>query len=203
MKKRQLLLSTAAILTFGIAAQAADTERLKAGDSVPDTQVHDAEGKSLTLHEALGSKPAVVVFYRGAWCPYCVKHLDALSGAEQEIKDLGYQLIAISVDQPSKLREMPAVAALDYTLLSDSSTDAAEAFGIAFKVDDATVKKYKEKFKIDLEAASGQTHHRLPHPAVYVIDAKGLIQFAHVNENYRERLAPEKVLEAAKKGAAQ
>ncbi len=201
MKKRHLLLSVAALVSHGIATQAADTERLKAGDGIPEVKVHDADGKSMTLRESLGSKPAVIVFYRGAWCPYCVKHLDALSGAEQDIKALGYQLIAISVDQPSKLREMPAVAALDYTLLSDSSTDAAEAFGIAFKVDDATVKKYKEKFKIDLEAASGQTHHRLPHPAVYVVDSEGVIQFAHVNENYRERLDPEKILEAARKVA--
>ena len=198
MNKRHLLLSTAAILTFGIATQAADTERLKAGDTVPATEVHTADGNSLTLQKALGDKPAVIVFYRGAWCPHCVKHLDALSGAEQELKDLGYQLIAISVDQPSKLREMPALAALDYTLLSDSSTDTAEAFGIAYKVDDATVKKYKEKFKIDLEASSGQTHHKLPHPSVYVVDSEGVIQFAHVNENIRERLAPEKILDAAK-----
>lgn len=201
MTAHHLLVSAIACLALNIATQAADTERAKAGDAVPDVEVHDADGRSLSLQEALGSKPAVIVFYRGAWCPYCAKHLDALSGAEQGIKDLGYQLIAISADQPSKLREMPAVAALDYTLLSDSSTAAAEAFGIAFKVDHATVKKYKEKYKIDLEAASGETHHRLPHPAVFIVDAKGVIQFAHINENYRERLAPDKVLEAAKTAA--
>ena len=201
---KPLILSAAALLILGIVAQAsADTERLKAGDTLPEVTVQDAGGKSVTLQQAVNSKPAVIVFYRGAWCPYCAKHLDALSGAEQDIKDLGYQLIAISVDQPSKLREMPAIAALDYTLLSDSSTDAAEAFGIAYQVDDATVKKYKEKFKIDLEAASGQTHHRLPHPAVYIVDKSGVIKFAHVNENYRERLAPEKVLAAVKQAAAE
>ena len=37
---------------------------------------------------------------------------------------------------------------------------AARAYGVAFRVDDATAARYKG-FGIDLEAASGETHHEL------------------------------------------
>jgi peroxiredoxin len=74
----------------------------------------------------------------------------------------------------------------------------AKGFGITFKVSDEIVSKYKNQYQIDLEASSGQTHHLLPHPAVFIVDTKGVIQFAHVNEDYKIRLEPQKILEAAK-----
>lgn len=52
--------------------------------------------------------------------------------------------------------------------------------------------------RIDLEAASGRTHHLLPHPAVFVADTGGTIRFAHVNPDYKVRLEPKSILEAAK-----
>jgi peroxiredoxin len=64
-------------------------------------------------------------------------------------------------------------------------------------VDDATVEKYKS-YKLDLDAAAGRNHHLLPHPAVFVVNTNGVIRFAHVDSNYKVRLAPAKTLEAAR-----
>lgn len=83
-------------------------------------------------------------------------------------------------------------------MLSDSEA-VAKAFGIAFQVEDDLVKKYKDSYKIDLEAASGQTHHILPHPAVYVVNRAGKIQFAYGNPDYKVRLEPAKILEQVRK----
>ncbi len=56
--------------------------------------------------------------------------------------------------------------------------------------------------EIKLHAAlDGKTHHLLPHPAVFVVDAKGAIRFAHVNPDYRQRLDPQAILKAARSGA--
>ena len=63
-------------------------------------------------------------------------------------------------------------------------------------MDDATVEKYKG-YGINLEAASGKDHHILPHPAVFVADTGGKIRFAHVNSDYKVRLEPKRILEAA------
>jgi peroxiredoxin len=82
-------------------------------------------------------------------------------------------------------------------LLSDAQMNAARAFGIAFRVDDATVQKYKE-YNIDLEAASGATHHELPVPAVFIIDRNGVIRFAHWDPDYKVRMKGEEILAAAR-----
>ena len=169
---------------------------LKAGQSVPDVSLRTEEGKTVRLRELVSKKPAVLIFYRGGWCPFCTRHLEALADIEKDLNKAGAQLLAISMDQPSKLKATPHRDKLGYQLLSDSDAAAAKAFGIAFRVDDATVEKYKG-YGINLETASGKDHHLLPHPAVFVTDTTGKIRFAHVNPDYKVRLKPAKILEAA------
>ncbi len=172
-------------------------EPLTTGARLPDVTVRTEKDVPIKLAAALKSQPAVLIFYRGGWCPYCTKHLSAMMGIEEKIRSEGYAIYAISTDQPAKLAATPGRENLHYTLLSDSKMDAANAFGITFTVSDETLEKYKG-YNIDLEAASGEKHHMLPHPAVYIVDREGIIRFAHVNEDYKQRLEPEKVLAAAK-----
>lgn len=196
MTTKLLLISAILVLPLSLMAQTPFTP-LKAGASVPDVTLKMDAGKTVSLRKMVSEKPAVLIFYRGGWCPYCTKHLSAVMDIEAAVLDAGYQILAISPDQPAKLAETPDREKLGFTLLSDSLMDASKGFGIAFEVDAATREKYKE-YGIDLEKASGQSHYLLPHPAVYVVGTDGVIRFAHVNEDYKVRLEPEKILEAVK-----
>jgi peroxiredoxin len=197
------IISLAALfLSFSLGVVAAETVPLKVGDSVPAVVVQTVEGADVTLPEVLAGQPSVVIFYRGGWCPYCVRHLAALAEVEADLLAAGYKLVALSPDRPAKLREKPALEKLNYTLLSDSPATAARAFGLAFQVPDELVAKYKNEYKIDLEGDSGQTHHLLPHPAVFIVDAGGVIRFVHFDPDYRVRLTPEKILAAARAAAS-
>lgn len=178
-------------------AAAPTTKPLVPGDAVPDVALRTEEDKEVKLRQLVSAKPTVLIFYRGGWCPFCNRHLKELAGIEKDLDKAGAQLLAISMDQPAELRATPNRDQLGYCLLSDSDAAAAQAFGIAFKVADATVERYKG-FKIDIDAASGRSHHLLPHPAVFVVDPKGVIRFAHVNTDYKVRLAPAKILEAVR-----
>lgn len=173
------------------------TNPLKVGDSIPDVELRTEDGKEVKLRVLASEKPSVLIFYRGGWCPYCMKHLQALAGIEKDLLDAGVQVLAISMDQPAKLRETPNRNKLGYRLFSDSDAAAIKAFGIAFEVDDATLEKYKT-YKVDLDAASGRNHHLLPHPSVFVVSTDGVIRFAHVNADYKARLEPAKILEAVR-----
>lgn len=42
-----------------------------AGMTMPDGDLLDVDGRHTSLTEAHDGQTAVVVFYRGAWCPYC------------------------------------------------------------------------------------------------------------------------------------
>ncbi len=109
------------------------------------------------------------------------------------LRELGYQIVAISADKPERLQETITKYRLGFTLLFDSGLVASQGFGIAFHVvgrDDAYYTK--------LENASGETHYMLPVPAVFIVGTDGIIKFQYVDPNYRVRLDPELLIAAAK-----
>ena len=106
-------------------------------------------------------------------------------------------MIALSADRPEKMVKSLEVSDLGYTLYSDSSLDAARAFGIAFQVDEATVETYRG-YGIDLEDASGRDHHQLPVPSVFLVEAGGTIRWVYSNPDYEVRPENAALLEAAR-----
>jgi peroxiredoxin len=120
-----------------------------------------------------------------------------LRDIESQLADLGYQTIGISTDRPAKVRETMERHKIHFTLLSDSRMSAARAFRIAYRVDDATLKLLAQH-GTDLEAASGEKHHELPVPAVFVVGTNGVIQFEYVHPDYSVRVHPDLLLAAAR-----
>ena len=167
------------------------------GNALPDVELRTLEGAPIALKDAIGGKPAALVFYRGGWCPYCNLQLSGLRLIRKDLDALGFQLIAISPDTPAELKKTLDKEALDYRLLSDSSAAAMRAFGVGYEVDAETLKKLSG-YGIDLEKASGERHHVLPVPSVYLVDAKGTLQFSYVHPDYTVRLPEEVVLAAAR-----
>jgi len=178
-----------------IPVNASNVQPLLIGEFVPDLPLTDVEGKKITLMELTAGKLSVIVFYRGGWCPFCSAHLVELAALEEDLYALGYQLLAISPDQPEFLRQSLEEQELNYALLSDSSMQVAQAFGVAFQVDNETVQSLKEG-GMDIVERSGYDHQLLPVPAVFISDTDGKILFQYVNPNYRERISGE-ILTAA------
>jgi peroxiredoxin len=193
-----LLLSLAAWLPSAhaqIADSAQAVRPLLVGSAVPAVELTELSGQPTTLARVLGGKPSVLVFYRGGWCPFCNLQLSELRKLDPDLKQHGFQLIGVSPDRPEALNKTLESGDIDFTLVSDSRALALQAFGIAFRVDDATFKKLHE-YGVDLEQTSGETHHTLPVPSVFVVDAAGVIQFAYVNPDYRTRV-PLRLVRAA------
>lgn len=180
-----------------LAASAAEVRPLLLGSAMPDVALQAVDGKPVSLKRQVDGKPAILVFYRGGWCPYCNLQLSELRLITKDAEALGYQMIAISPDRPEELARTLTKDKLDYTLLSDAKADALRAFGIGFRVDDATIKQYLG-YGIDLEKASGQSHHALPVPSVFIVDANGILQFSYTHPDYKVRVPGSVVMAAAK-----
>lgn len=180
-----------------IAADASGASGLDAGVAAPVAPLRTVDGAEFDLAATYADGPVVLVFYRGGWCPYCTKHLRELGAMEASLRERGFTILAVSPDRPEKLQATRDEHAVGFTLLSDQDLALARAFGLAFRVDDETVRRY-EGFGIDLQAASGRDHQSLPVPAVYLIDRDGIIRFAHSDPDYRARLD-----EAALRAAAE
>ena len=178
-----------------------DVTPLLPGMKIPAFSAQTPDGKTVEFNPENLNKPFVLTFYRGGWCPYCNAHLGEMRTMEKTLTDMGFDVYFISPDSPehlvNSLKQQDLKGQIDHQLLSDADMSVSKAFKIAFKVDDATVEKYKQ-WNIDLEKASGHDHHLLPAPATFVVGTDGVIQFQYVNPDYKIRLAPD-VLHAVAK----
>ena len=179
-------------------AQADQTQSLKVGEKIPDVVVTSITNKKFSLLNIVSQKPTLLIFYRGGWCPYCNVHLGQIQEAEKKFLNLGIQIMAISPDKVSEMVQTVDKHSLNFPLFSDSTMAAAKAFGLAFQVDTATLELYK-KYDINLTRSSGMAHNQLPVPAAFLIDKKGVVQFAYANAEYKTRIDIKNLLAEALK----
>ena len=191
----------AAVQGAQAAASAAEVLPLKEGQSAPTQTLRRPDGEAVDLAKVYAAKPSILIFYRGGWCPYCNTHLMDMVQAEPKLVAMGYQVLAVSPDSPAALKTNIDKNQFSYQILSDSDMALAKGFGLAFKVDDATLAKLGS-YNIDLERASGKDHHLLPVPAVYIVDTQGIIRFAHSDPDYTKRMPTDQLLETARRVAA-
>lgn len=184
--------------TIKIAASAEDVKPLLNGQQVPDAAFQTVEGKTVELQQLMRVKPTVFIFYRGGWCPYCSAQLAGLRDVEKKLIDLGYQIVAISPDSPERIQEQSLKTDFDVQLMSDNEFNVTTEFGLGFFLDSKTANRYRNKMGIEFVDIEGTSKVALPVPAVYIADTSGLIHFQYVNPNFRVRIDPELIYQAAK-----
>ena len=208
LNRPTLLVKSVCVLALGASVAIAASQRtaaptaaaavpLKVGSVAPDAVLRTVDGKTRHLKGILRAKPTVLIFYRGGWCPFCNRQLADIQTVEGKLQALGFQLIAISPDKPEELVKTKTAHDLTYQLFSDSKAEALRSYGVAFRVDDATFTKYRDQYHLDLERSSGETHHILPVPSVFIVDRKGKIVFVHSNPDYKVRMDGNELLAAA------
>ena len=172
---------------------------LQVGQSAPDFTLSDAFGKEVSLKRLRATGPVVISFYRGEWCPFCNITLRGLQQALPEMKALGATLVAISPEKPEHGMVASEKSNLTFPVLSDVGNQVARQFRIVFRVGEPLKEFSRNVFKNDLALRNGDDSYELPVPATYVIDATGVIRFAHVDVDYMlGRAEPEAVLSALK-----
>ena len=181
----------AAALTAEEAASAA----LGVGDTVPDFELPDAMGRTVSLSEMLRSGPVVLTFYRGSWCPYCNTELRALQAALPDVEAARARMIAVSPQTPDSSMTIVDRQNLTFPVLSDAGNRVARTFGLVFRVDDETREKYRG-FGVDLARSNGDDSWELPVPATYVIAPDRTITYAFVEADYKKRAVPADVVAA-------
>jgi peroxiredoxin len=101
---------------------------LSPGDSFPALTLTPPGGPALTLPDALAGEFGVVLFFRGAWCPYCNAQLRAFQRACDSLEHTGIKVVALSVDNEPTTAELIAKHGLTFPV--GHSADAAAVAGL-------------------------------------------------------------------------
>jgi peroxiredoxin len=167
--------------------QGIPADSIKAGDVLEPFTLADANGAPVSLHEIVESGPAVIVFYRGGWCPYCNL---ALRTYQQELLPqlgaFGARLVAVSPQSPDESLSTVEKAALEFTVLSDPASRLADRIGVAFEPAD-DVLAAQRTLGLDLSKVNAEGAIRLPRPTVLIVDQDRTVRFVDVQPDYTTR----------------
>jgi peroxiredoxin len=166
------------------------------GDTLDSFMLKDATDTPVTLDQLVASGPAVIVFYRGGWCPYCNL---ALRTYQQDLlprlSAFSASLVAISPQTPDESLSTAEKAKLDFTVLSDPGSRLARQVGIVFQQAD-DVLAAQRKLGLDLAQVNAEGSTQLPRPTVLVVDQDRTVRFVDVQPDYTARTEVADILAA-------
>jgi peroxiredoxin len=169
---------------------------IAAGAQLPDAELLDPHGDPVKLSNALAARPAVIVFYRGAWCPYCNIALRTYqSELVPELDRRGVALLAVSPQKPDQALSMREKHDLAYTVLSDPGNVLASAVGIV-TAPSAEVRDAQLQLGLDLTAVNADGTVAIPIATTLIVDSHQVVQWLDVHPNYAARSEPTAILAA-------
>ncbi len=164
---------------------------LKVGQQAPALSGNDHNGNPISLPKLLAKGKVVVMFYRGAWCPYCNKYMSQLEEALPEFEKKGVRVIAITPEPEEAIGKAVEKTKASFSIIYDKDRQIMKDWNVLYTMTTPNQQKYKG-YGLDLAKIQGDW--QLPVPATYVIDQSGKITFVHFDENYKERAAIKDIL---------
>jgi len=181
----------AALIAAGVPAGA-----VSAGDALTPFALPDATGKTRTLGELTADGPAVLVFYRGGWCPYCNLALRTYQRELlPELDAYSARLVAISPETPDASLTTQEKAGLAYTVLSDAGGELASSLGITFEPSEEGLAAQR-KLGVDIRDTRADAATALPMPTVLIVDGDHVVRFVDIRPDYTGRTEVSEILDA-------
>lgn len=162
---------------------------LHAGDSAPAFRLPDPDGNKVSFHDLLDRGPAIIVFYRGRWCPYCNVDLRAIQAAAADLRASGGSIIAVSQQSAQESRATERMNGLSFPSLVDRGGKVARAFGLRWKLS-AELRAAQVECGVDLALLNGEKSWTLTMPARYIVAPSGTIEYADISADFTSRGEP-------------
>lgn len=103
-------------------------EMIKIGDKMPDFEVKDQNGKTVSSKDMLGKK-TIIYFYPKDNTSGCTAEACNLRDNHEALIARGYNVIGVSKDSVASHKKFIEKYELPFTLLADTSTEMLQAFG--------------------------------------------------------------------------
>jgi peroxiredoxin len=147
------------------------------GETAPDFTLTDAEGTTRRLSDHAGEW-VVLKFYRGYWCPYCVRDLHDWETMLNDLAARQTRMVAISPDRVDELREFQSKVGLKMTLLADP--------------DNQVIRRYNLQNR-NFTPRRGPIRE-LVIPATMLIDDRGIVRWMDQATDFRIRRSAQEVM---------
>lgn len=159
--------------------------QLRPGKPLPDFRAVDEQGdpvRSVELHGA----PAVLLFVRGNWCPFCSRQVSNLTEHYRDIIDLGARLILVTPKPLETTRRVAEFFKVEFDFWLDDELAVTRRLGLLH--DGGVPKDYDREYGSDTVW-----------PTALVVDAAGIIRYTNLSKHISDRPDPKILLREIQK----
>ena len=168
------------------------------GDILPTFMLPDENGRLVSLTSLLAQGPVAVMFFRGHWCPYCRLNVRAVIAAQDRIKALGAQTIAIMPETQEFTGKFKTDSGAPFPVLTDLDNGYALSLNLAIWLGSEIQRLLSYQ---DLANFHGNDGWVLPIPATFVVGQDGVVKARFVDPDFRRRMEIEDLLAALQSAA--
>ena len=104
-------------------------DNLREGEQLPDFSAVHEDGSTVRSSDLRG-KPAVILFVRGNWCPFCSKQVEDITSHYKEINALGAALIFVTPKPLDTTRRVAEFFKVEFEFWLDESLEIAKSLGL-------------------------------------------------------------------------
>lgn len=174
------LVVTAAYLFYRSRSGRPVPEAIRSGRHLPDFRAVDEQGNPLQSTDLQGT-PAVIIFVRGNWCPFCDRQVKNLTAYYKQIVDLGAKIIFVTPKPLETTRRVAEFFEVEFDFWLDESLAATRQLGLLFEA--AVPADYRKEYGEDTVW-----------PTSLVIDAAGIIRYVAISKHIIDRPNPKTLL---------
>jgi peroxiredoxin len=158
---------------------------LRSGKQLPHFTAIDEDNRERHSRELIGA-PAVIIFVRGTWCPFCSAQVETLTDVYKEITALGAKLVLVAPQPLATTRRVADYFDVEFEFWLDGSLDIARQLGLL------DIGGVPEEARTEFGANTVW-------PATVVVDAEGIIKCTIVARDIADRPDPRTLLRALQK----
>ncbi|MGR9053844.1 MAG: peroxiredoxin family protein [Gammaproteobacteria bacterium] len=157
------------------------SDKISVGSKLPDFTLRKANGEIVSSKQ-LTDKPAILIFYRGNWCPLCMAQIKELVKKYKTIEELGVRLALISPQPHSNTEALAKKFGVSFDFLTDEGNKAARKLGI----------EMPNGLPMGMQMMGYASETVLP--TVIITDQSGKVVWKDETDNYRIRPEPDTYL---------
>ena len=140
------------------------SKSIRVGSKAPDFKLPDPELKMHSLKDYKGKK-IVLAFFPAALSPVCTKEMCTFRDSFDELKDMGAEVLAISIDGPFANKQFVEMHNLNFPVLSDYA------------------RKVIRKYNVVMPNLLHVKGYNAAKRSVFVLDSKGIIRYKWVSND--------------------
>ncbi len=157
---------------------------LRRGRPLPDFKAEDEQGDPVRSTELHGA-PAVLIFVRGSWCPFCSAQVENLTRHYKDIVDAGARLILVTPKPLETTRRVAEFFEVEFDFWLDESLQVARQLGLVHAA--GVPGDYQKEYGADTIW-----------PTVIIVNSAGMISYIKLAKTMADRPDPKELLQAIK-----